>query len=686
MFKKANITLLAQGEKVTSKMTIPVQNLKARWFFATDLPKKKPYDLNYKPTRSPKRFIPFSKFDSSRIETTYLSSFSKDAKKDDKILSNIPVNEDYLFEVNLYDMEIRPVYWSGPIYEIRRGIWFDTKGNPLSHDLTEELEALYQQLKFNKDGVIENQTKDIYNLEGDYEEGSIAMFLDNKSAFLLNDISGGVFQLKFLRSSFGQNVPTNAIKVTREYSNIVSRKVSDKKLGETNGEITDVNANNSLGKIGEMIGLQLTDIFSGTAPEDNGKIETDSKVKSKENEFLSSEMENDYNNSNSTILENPSNNRNVKHLVLCIHGIGQTLGKQYQYVNFAHTINLLRINMKKVYCQSPDMKQINKDAGNNDWQTNCDVQVLPVDWRHDIDFKTDDIDALTTDSMIPNLTEITLRGITPFRKLLGDVGLDVLLYDDPLYKEQILNNTVSKLNGIYNIFKKQNPEFNGKVHIIGHSLGSVIAFDTLSNLSRYKLDFPVEKLFCIGSPVGVYKLVQKTNDWRSKKHATSQINFQAPKVNDLYNIYHINDPIAYRMEPLIDRDLATYEEVYLPHLPVEGITNKMLALGNTLIKDLPMSEKANVTSRKKVILPEVLVKKLKEINSNGRVDYVLTPNLLDMDIISALKSHVSYFEDIDIAGFILKETIKTSEQTNEINAIRIIDTARNKGKSFDKLG
>lgn len=36
----------------------------------------------------------------------------------------MPVNEDYLFDVDIEKRELGPVYWEGPVYEVKRGTWF----------------------------------------------------------------------------------------------------------------------------------------------------------------------------------------------------------------------------------------------------------------------------------------------------------------------------------------------------------------------------------------------------------------------------------------------------------------------------------------------------------------------------------------------------------------------------------
>lgn len=45
----------------------------------------------------------------------------------------IPVNEDYLFDVDIQDRELAPAYWLGPVYEVRRGTWFYQGQSSIGH-------------------------------------------------------------------------------------------------------------------------------------------------------------------------------------------------------------------------------------------------------------------------------------------------------------------------------------------------------------------------------------------------------------------------------------------------------------------------------------------------------------------------------------------------------------------------
>ena len=88
-----------------------------------------------KPLAQPKKYSPFSASDSSAIESQYqklleaaeaephVTSVSKSHEKDASITSattpdhHVPVNEDFLFDVNIEKRELTPAYWLGPVYE-----------------------------------------------------------------------------------------------------------------------------------------------------------------------------------------------------------------------------------------------------------------------------------------------------------------------------------------------------------------------------------------------------------------------------------------------------------------------------------------------------------------------------------------------------------------------------------------
>lgn len=124
------------------------------------MPKRKPFGLAppepSQPVAVAKKYIPFSEADSRNVETAFqkladqehatgpsrllydadtsrngdLSNLEKDRgdrkDKDGNIVSpvKVPVNEDYLFDVQIEARELIPAYWLGPVYDVKRGTWF----------------------------------------------------------------------------------------------------------------------------------------------------------------------------------------------------------------------------------------------------------------------------------------------------------------------------------------------------------------------------------------------------------------------------------------------------------------------------------------------------------------------------------------------------------------------------------
>ena len=54
---------------------------------------------------------------------------ASDSEKGGRV--KVPVNEDFLFDVDIEARELAPAYWLGPIYDVRRGSWFYQEGSSL---------------------------------------------------------------------------------------------------------------------------------------------------------------------------------------------------------------------------------------------------------------------------------------------------------------------------------------------------------------------------------------------------------------------------------------------------------------------------------------------------------------------------------------------------------------------------
>ncbi|OWK07556.1 SEC23IP [Cervus elaphus hippelaphus] len=80
-----------------------------------------------------------------------------------------------------------------------------------------------------------------------------------------------------------------------------------------------------------------------------------------------------------------------------------------------------------------------------------------------------------------NIKKITLPSIGRFRHFTNETLLDILFYNSPTYCQTIVEKVGLEINRLYALFMSRNPDFKGGVSVAGHSLGSLILFDILSN-------------------------------------------------------------------------------------------------------------------------------------------------------------------------------------------------------------
>ncbi|XP_033087207.1 phospholipase DDHD2 isoform X3 [Trachypithecus francoisi] len=163
----------------------------------------------------------------------------------------------------------------------------------------------------------------------------------------------------------------------------------------------------------------------------------------------------------------------IDHLVFVVHGIGPACDLRFrsivQCVNDFRSVslNLLQTHFKKA--------QENHQIGR--------VEFLPVNWHSPLHSTGVDVD----------LQRITLPSINRLRHFTNDTILDVFFYNSPTYCQTIVDTVASEMNRIYTLFLQRNPDFKGGVSIAGHSLGSLILFDILTNQKDSLGDIDSEK-------------------------------------------------------------------------------------------------------------------------------------------------------------------------------------------------
>ena len=109
-----------------------------------------------------------------------------------------------------------------------------------------------------------------------------------------------------------------------------------------------------------------------------------------------------------------------------------------------------------------------------------------MNWRLSLSFEEGGYrDSDTT--LDPAINRFTLKDITPstlpsIRNIISDVMLDVPYYLSQEYNPKMTAACIKEANRIYRLWCMNNPGFAdyGRVHLIAHSLGSVMAVDILS--------------------------------------------------------------------------------------------------------------------------------------------------------------------------------------------------------------
>ncbi|RAL06216.1 DDHD family phospholipase [Aspergillus ibericus CBS 121593] len=568
--------------------------LRVRWFYAVDSPKWKPglrdHKSDSKPLVPPKKFVPFTSRDSQAIEDAFQElleadfeekhmPYNRPMREASRESTKVPVNEDSLFDVSIEQRELSPAYWIGPIYEVRRGTWFFQDGStikPCEENLATQLEEGYLKSKpwrytspsyaskpptsvrDSGDGssTASNDAENIghatlfsgnepepYRLFGAYMN-TIVTYQDSSTALLMSDdfmsrVSttfyqklGGVPGTKLVRGfTESKKQRQSSDKVCAEmktsvdnHPDILPEEPQDKRVpqfSETTTSDHQIPGDEAPAEANPMMEQHIP--LTGAQP---NMVELEEQAREQEQK----EME------DSRKVEDKD--REIDHLILVTHGIGQRLSMRLESVNFIHDINVLRKTLKSVYRASPDLQALNSDF--EDKHENCRTQVLPVCWRHLLDFpyqkeqqprmEFDLGDAESPgDISYPSLSDITLDNVPAVRNLISDLAMDVLLYQSA-YCEHISRIVKQECNRILDLYKKRNPSFRGTVSLCGHSLGSAILFDILChekqdsespdtsrldhNDSGHKafqgdsLGFECEDLFCLGSPIALFQMLK----------------------------------------------------------------------------------------------------------------------------------------------------------------------------------
>uniref|UniRef100_A0A8V5H524 Uncharacterized protein n=1 Tax=Melopsittacus undulatus TaxID=13146 RepID=A0A8V5H524_MELUD len=390
----------------------------------------------------------------------------------------------------------------------------------------------------------------------------------------------------------------------------------------------------------------------------------------------------------------------IDHLVFVVHGIGPACDIRFrsivQCVNDFRSVSLSMLQAH--FKRAQEQQHIGR------------VEFLPVNWHSSLHSTGVDVD----------LERITLPSINRLRHFINDTILDVFFYNSSTYCQTIVDTVASEMNRLYQLFLHRNPLFKGGVSIAGHSLGSLILFDLLTNQkaapeedehqevwgSLSASSRGVEDVKAILKELELWEyceVFEKEKMDRQALFLCTEANLKemgiplGPRMKILHYISSKRetqfDPVAYRIEPMIVPDVE-FEPMLLPHHKgrkrmhlelKEGLTRMSVDLKNNLLGSLrvawqsftraplpaleaPAAEgEAEAEANTKAEEPPPAVKEeaspinVGRLNGGNRIDYVLQEKPIESfnEYLFALQGHLCYWESEDTVLLVLKEIYQT---------------------------
>ncbi|KAL9102049.1 MAG: hypothetical protein Q9163_002757 [Psora crenata] len=407
----------------------------------------------------------------------------------------------------------------------------------------------------------------------------------------------------------------------------------------------------------------------------------------------------------------------VTDLVLVIHGIGQKLSERVESFHFTHAINAFRRQLNMELQAEAVKPWLRPELGS--------IMVLPVNWRSKVKLEDGFPDpACRERDADPNRNHYSLRDITPdslpaVRNMISDVMLDIPYYLSH-HKPLMIEGVIKEANRIYRLWCNNNPGFQetGRVHLITHSLGSVMALDILSKQPTRlpkQLDFKTTKvrtdifefdtksLFFCGSPAGFFLLLNHVpllpRKGRDKPEADGEDNsagvagnagtYGCLAVDNLYNVMHQYDPIAYRLNGTVDVAYAnSLQSAFVPSATAswaqyfgsmfKGKTVAPTTKALTNLDQFPQRPSmAHMPSTVELethnfTREEIAEKRFYLLNDNGQIDYTLKSGggPLEIQYLNMLSAHSSYWTSRDFVRFLVVEIGRKPGKNETVSSIK----------------
>ncbi|GAP92194.1 putative DDHD domain-containing protein [Rosellinia necatrix] len=410
----------------------------------------------------------------------------------------------------------------------------------------------------------------------------------------------------------------------------------------------------------------------------------------------------------------------VTDLVFVVHGIGQKLAERVENYHFTHAINAFRRAIN-VELNNDAVRAVLRDGQHG-------IMVLPINWRQDLSFedggpmREEDKTDRPTEAF--GLKDIEPKTIPAVRSMISDVMFDVPFYMSQ-HKPKMVTAVVKEANRVYRLWCRNNPGFSerGRVHIIGHSLGTVMSVEVLSrqptSVPKLHLDKPLQtqffefdtkNLFLLGSPVAFFLLLERgallprrgrlkpganVVDVRSNDVVGDAGKFGCLAVDNIYNILAREDPVAYLLNGAIDPMFASsLKTAYVPSASPSFLQSVGSAVWGFVPGSSPVSASApssNFTKPPTMRLPsqlelevhdftreEIAERKALLLNDNGQVDFFLRSGggPLELQYLNMLSAHTSYWVNQDLIRMLCQEIGRKPGREHTLPALRAMKTTK----------
>jgi len=315
------------------------------------------------------------------------------------------------------------------------------------------------------------------------------------------------------------------------------------------------------------------------------------------------------------------------------------------------------------------------------------MELIPVEWYDFV--HGSDSNPENESRLRQNLDGIQLPTVSSARDFFNLAVVDYLVYSDPVWNQKIQDYLLQQILSTYILFSERTPNFLGSTSIIAHSLGAVLAYDMLQNefmekIAKYEMKqkMPMPTcLFVLGSPLGLFLSVKETRE-DGDSDTIMESSLMKPRQFTLFNIFHPDDVIAYRLEPLVNykyRDevplVVPYQGGLRLHYSMKQNFQSISSVwgggiqgmfANTEQKETPRGDRRpSATDPRTEEL--IAMDKDKNIRHLQRLDYQLqeTPVEALNEILSATTSHFQYWENADVVDFYTQKIVEAVDHLRD---------------------